>query len=358
MANIGFLSYWGWGRGQAYVTLGYVKMLQGEHNCFVLNQVVNDFEKEKEFEEVEVSVTDVKGYFVDPEVFKMWIETNKLDAVVFNEYDQWSKDSNDLVQIARDMGCKVYGFLVLEKYKAGQAERYDRVFAPTVSSVRFYRWRKVRNFSYIPFSVDLKKHNRLIEENEKFTFFHPGGMLGVRGRKNTRDVIEAFEYLAGDKEDFGAELIITSQVSLQFNREVHPNIKFIHGNQTKEEINRLYAQADFLVYPTKWETIGIGVIEAMASGTPSIVTDIPPLNEFIIPNKNGFLVGVDLIRYPEVECMAAEIDYKELSQKMELAMNPLFTGMMKKNAKYIAEKIYNIDKNKHYMLDFLKGDLE
>ena len=42
--NIGFLSYWGWGRGQAYLTLCHVKMIQNEHNVFIMKQFPNKIE--------------------------------------------------------------------------------------------------------------------------------------------------------------------------------------------------------------------------------------------------------------------------------------------------------------------------
>jgi len=54
--RIGFLSFWGWGRGQANVTLCYAKMLQGKYDIFILKQATNPIEED--FKTVNVHITE------------------------------------------------------------------------------------------------------------------------------------------------------------------------------------------------------------------------------------------------------------------------------------------------------------
>jgi len=147
--RIGFLSYFGWGRGQAYVTLCYAKMLIPEYDVYILKQGENPISDEFK---VDVSIMEVPGYNVDPKTFKMWVEANKLDAVVFNEYKQWENDNgNNLIQIAKDCGAKAYGYLVWERFHEDTLFDYDRIFAPTVSFEKFLR--RNMNMNYLKNSI-------------------------------------------------------------------------------------------------------------------------------------------------------------------------------------------------------------
>jgi len=47
----------------------------------------------------------------------------------------------------------------------------------------------------------------------------------------------------------------------------YPNVKFV-GFKTGQELAEYYQQADVFVFPSRWETFGIVMIEAMACGTP------------------------------------------------------------------------------------------
>lgn len=53
----------------------------------------------------------------------------------------------------------------------------------------------------------------------------------------------------------------------------HPNILF-PGYLPKKFVNQAYAAADLFVFPSEMETQGIVLLEAMASGTPCLSTDV------------------------------------------------------------------------------------
>jgi glycosyltransferase involved in cell wall biosynthesis len=54
---------------------------------------------------------------------------------------------------------------------------------------------------------------------------------------------------------------------LETYKKQYPDIEFV-GFKTGNELAEYYANADVFVFPSKWETFGIVMIEAMACGTP------------------------------------------------------------------------------------------
>ncbi|MDR1694632.1 MAG: glycosyltransferase [Lactobacillaceae bacterium] len=70
-------------------------------------------------------------------------------------------------------------------------------------------------------------------------------------------------------------------------------------------IQEVYKDADFQVFPSLHEGFGLGLADGMAMGLPSIgFVDTPSVNELIITGHNGYLVK----------------DVEELAEKMEVLM--------------------------------------
>jgi glycosyltransferase involved in cell wall biosynthesis len=191
-----------------------------------------------------------------------------------------------------------------------------------------------------------------VKKDEKFTFFHPGGWGGVNNRKNTQVVIDAFLKLNNPD----TKLVITSQKPINYPNKPD-NIEIIDKNLPRKSLLELYREADVTVLPSKWETVGIPILESLTSGTPVITTNIPPMNEFIRTGLNGYLCSFTLGQYKGIYIAAAEVDVKELKSKMELCLNRELLSILKKNCRRTAEEFYDIDKNKHYFIDFLKKEL-
>ncbi len=70
---------------------------------------------------------------------------------------------------------------------------------------------------------------------------------------------------------------------------VHDKIIFT-GVVDKKRLNELYRAADLYLMPSKFDTFGMVVLEAMAAGLPVIVSDRVGAKDLIDEGKNGFIL--------------------------------------------------------------------
>lgn len=353
--RIGFLSYWGWGRGMSYVTLNYAKMLIPDYDVYIFKQGNNSTSDEFK---IDVSVFEYPEYIVDPLVFKKWLIENKIDAVVFNEYNQWITDPNNLIKVANDLNIKTYGYLVMERFDdINNYKDYYRIIAPTITFKQFLRSEKYHKSRYVPVSVDFNEFpEKIKKEKEEFVFFHPAGYGGVLDRKNTDNVVKAFKQLLLENPDKKIKLILSSQKELKYDQN-EENIEIITKDLSRQELIELYYKADVVLLPSKWETVGLPIQEALASGTPVITTNMPPMNEFVKEGMNGYLCDGNLNIYPNILIKVAEVDASTLKNKMETSMNKFLLSILSKNARKIALEKYDNKKNRRYFINMLKEDL-
>jgi glycosyltransferase involved in cell wall biosynthesis len=68
----------------------------------------------------------------------------------------------------------------------------------------------------------------------------------------------------------------------------YPDVEFV-GFKTGKELAYYYANADVFVFPSKWETFGIVMIEAMACGTPVAAYPAPGPLDVVEIGKTGYL---------------------------------------------------------------------
>ncbi|MDH6229866.1 glycosyltransferase involved in cell wall biosynthesis [Mesorhizobium soli] len=65
----------------------------------------------------------------------------------------------------------------------------------------------------------------------------------------------------------GSKLVVGDGPDLERLRTVYPNVSFV-GAKTGEELADIYASADVFVFPSRTDTFGIVLLEALASGVP------------------------------------------------------------------------------------------
>lgn len=101
--------------------------------------------------------------------------------------------------------------------------------------------------------------------------------------------------------------------------------KRIHylGYKTKDELKETICGYDFVVLPSKREPFGIVLLEALAAGTPCIISDAPGMREIIQDGKNGFVFSLadEKSGFSEAMTRALSIDSEEEAQMRRSALS-------------------------------------
>jgi len=74
------------------------------------------------------------------------------------------------------------------------------------------------------------------------------------------------------------------------------NVVF-HGKVLNQEVIRLLSESDFQIMASLHDTYGYSIIEGMIGGTPAIVTNVCALTEIIKPEKNGYMLNLEIDEY-------------------------------------------------------------
>ena len=95
------------------------------------------------------------------------------------------------------------------------------------------------------------------------------------------------------------------------------------GDLTTGEYHALRARADVLLAPSRWEGLGLHLYEACALGTPTITIDRAPMNEVVLHEHNGLLVGSHEVEPPTPSGVAAyDPDIDALAAAIERCRAP------------------------------------
>lgn len=109
------------------------------------------------------------------------------------------------------------------------------------------------------------------------------------------------------------------------------NVTFIGMVPHDDLLPAYYRQASVFVLPARYEPFGLTTLEAMASGTAPIVSNVAGSKEVIIDGLNGYIVDPH--------------DRKALAEHIQaLLKNPKLNKKVSENAAFTVEKHYSWDK--------------
>jgi glycosyltransferase involved in cell wall biosynthesis len=196
-----------------------------------------------------------------------WLE--RLDAVfsVQSAYIPW------LWRLCKKMG-KSIGLMPNAEWlqlDLPSTNLVDRFIAPTQDCAALLAAAGFADRTvYIPHVIDTSRFAFKCRRKAEL-FLHCRGWGGYSERKGTAVFIEA------------ARRCPEIPFALRFQREVDtdipPNVQVFGVANTPEE---LYNVGDVAIQPSKWEGVGLQIIEAMACGLPTIVCDAAPMNEHVV----------------------------------------------------------------------------
>ena len=109
----------------------------------------------------------------------------------------------------------------------------------------------------------------------------------VLPHKNVERLVDAFALLRGDGLD-DLKLVISGSEGARYaslrravhRHNLHPHVRFL-GYQPESVLAALYRLADVFVFPSLYEGFGLPPLEAMASGTPAVVSNVSSLPEVV-----------------------------------------------------------------------------
>lgn len=281
--NIGIVTTW-FERGAGYVSRQYRDLLKNDHNVYVYARggeqyAVGDAAWDGPF------VTWAKPSrlpvltSIDEEDFRRWLTERSLDLVLFNEQRWWLP-----VLWCRELGLATCAYV--DHYTKETVELfagYDLLLCNTKRHYDVFSWHP--GARYLPWGTDVDLFVPLtfeLVQKGVVTFFHSAGMSPER--KGTDLVIKAFAEICGCPK----RLVVHSQRDLltQF-PDLEQLLADLSGRGELTIVGKTvsapgcYHLGDVYVYPSRLEGIGLTVAEALACGLPAIVSDQPPMNEFV-----------------------------------------------------------------------------
>lgn len=144
------------------------------------------------------------------------------------------------------------------------------------------------------------KESHKHELKKKENIFLTVGRLGIK-QKATENLLEAFAQcknvvnwklrLIGTVDE-SFESYITKYMSE--NPDLSERVTFVGQISDREVLAEEYSRAKVFILPSRWESFGIAVLEAMSEGCYVILTDaVPPAEEFTKNEEFGRIVKVD-----------------------------------------------------------------
>lgn len=328
-------NWYGRPQGHCYVARDIVDILMNEGHEVHMYRIGNN-EISKEFPQP----TTLKSYnnnVIPQQDFEAWLDDIKPEWCVFMEYLDWWTENHDKLDICKQRNIKTTGFLTYERMTLNN-NNYDKYTKSFCLSKHHAKILTDKGFSsiHIPWGINLKEIDDIkVTPNDKLTFYHCAGAGGAGGRKNTQAVVDAYNMIKDDN----TELVITHLGSKIYSRV---------------DILKFIKLSDVVVNTAKWESLGLGTLEANACSVPVMVCNTEPMNELIINKVNGFLVDGEKTTNSAATCSSYEVNIDKLAEAMTLCKDKKVLEEMKKNARKHAEKYFDWETNKKVLLELFK----
>lgn len=186
---------------------------------------------------------------------------------------------------------------VIWKYLRWYFSNFDKVLAPSNFSAAILEKHGIKNVVVKPGGVDLKSFNPNVEHEfirKKYNVNGPIVLFVGRlaKEKNLELLINAAQKIVnkmsnvnfiiggkGPSEQYYKDLVKAKGLSENF---------IFTGFVKQEELPALYRAADVFAFPSFFDTQGLVVLEAMATGTPAVVAKDSAPAEFVVDGENGY----------------------------------------------------------------------
>lgn len=145
-------------------------------------------------------------------------------------------------------------------------------------------------FSTVPNMIDLEKFpSTPLPKNSTFTF---GYMANLVKDKGHRTLLQAFQNVPNAKLLLAGEGPLRNELEeLTTAYGMNDSVEFV-GSIPREKAAEFFQALDAFVHPSRYESFGIVLIEALSTGRPVIATRCGGPND-IVRKEDGILVDID-----------------------------------------------------------------
>jgi 1,2-diacylglycerol 3-alpha-glucosyltransferase len=214
------------------------------------------------------------------------------------------------------------GQKIMSKYSWPYARFFfnkcDAVIAPTNAANAVLRRNGIKNLIVVPNGVDTKrfrpkrpslKLKKALQQKPKDKIVLYVGRLSKEKRLDV--LIKTAEKLKNSNITFVIGGTGPHQQALRkmvYSKNLH-NVKFV-GFINDKDLPDYYSAADIFCTPSTFETQGITVLEALASGKPVVAARYSTMEEIIKPGKNGelFKAGNHILCAYKIEKVINNLD--------------------------------------------------
>ena len=206
-----------------------------------------------------------------------------IREIILNELD-----SEDIFKDSLKVKLKSYTRRKCKKYiKEIEQSDYFLVASSFVEKGLIKNGVSKDKIIYVPYGVDRSRFEVCDVEknnNKNIQFLFIGR---VEAAKGIYYILEAFRQLS----DLNIELTVVGSVDCDKKMlDIYQkNVKFV-GVKSKEEIPKIYRDADVYIMPSLWEGFSLTLFEAMISGLPVIASQNSGAEGIITDYEQGFII--------------------------------------------------------------------
>ena len=149
----------------------------------------------------------------------------------------------------------------------------------------------LENVAYLPPSLDWPIESPRPPGTPRVVYFNVG-IAGAADRRNVPLVLETLRELLPRLPDvrFVMKLHPGARKYLDELGPLPPRTEVIERELEVPEMQALQRDADLSLFPSRFEGLGLPLLESLHAGVPVLATDAPPMNEMVRDERNGLLV--------------------------------------------------------------------
>lgn len=199
-------------------------------------------------------------------------------------------------------------------------EAYVRNFCP----------RTIDRMHLIPNGIDMERFTAIAHKPTLSTPANIAVVARLEEQKGHADLLNALPHV---QQPYQLHIIGDGSLRTALEQQVTENglKEQVVFEGMRSDVERVYAQADIIVVPSRFEGFGLAAVEAMASARPVILSNIDGLREIVQPNESGVLVDM---RAPQA--VAEAIDQLTLDDALRVHLG--------KAAREAVQKKYTLKK--------------